>query len=534
MEKVGKKRFMLTMLVGLVLSGFAFAQKGGDLVIAMNGSSEPASLDGQIDPYQSAWLIDSLASDRLVFVNPDTAAYEPFLATGWETSDDGLSWTFTLRDDVMFQDGTPFNAEALQYNLERIKAPETASAQAADELGPITALEVVDEYTLKLTYEQPWSNLLDAFTSIPIWSPAALAQYPPGEFDQHLVGTGPFKLVEWVPNSFVRFEKWDEYDWGPSIKTEAGPVYLDSVTFRFIDEEVVRGTIITTDEANVVWELPTQYVVDYRDNPDYQLLTGYQAGTGLQYVMNVTRAPLDNLKVRQAIRHAVSSEGLNNLVYDGLNLEVYGALNSVHPCYNEAVADDYPYDLDKAAQLLAEAGYEDRDGDGIVEAYGVEGMAEGEPLNITWTALSRESLGEAIQAQLRMVGIDMDLEIVPGPVQLEKAQSKDFDLMYERQRSPTPSVLHQVWFSGNDRPGGWAWTGFADAALDELLEDIQVTLDPEASCDLAKEAQQIISNNAVQLPTVSEAVFYVLDSNVEDFQLGTEGNWFYLYNTYIE
>ena len=534
MKKARKINLILITLVGCTLSSLTFAQKGGDLIIAMNGSSEPASLDGQIDPYQSAWLINSLSSDRLVFVNPETAEFEPFLATAWETSEDGLSWTFSLRDDVMFQDGTPFNAEALKFNIERIKAPETASAQAADELGPITDIEVVDEFTLKLSYEQPWSNLLDALTSIPIWSPAALEQYPPGEFDQHLIGTGPFKLIEWVPNSFVSFERWDDYNWGPSIKTEAGPAYLDSVTFKFIDEEVVRGTIVTTDEANAVWELPTQFVADYRDNPDYQLLTGYQAGTGLQYVMNVTRAPLDNLNVRQAIRHAVSSEGLNNLVYDGLNLEVYGALNSVHPCYNEAVADDYPYDLERAAELLAEAGYEDKDGDGIVEAYGVAGMEDGEPLKITWTALSRESLGEAIQAQLRMAGIDMELEIVPGPVQLEKAQTKDFDLMYERQRSPTPSVLHQVWFSGNDRPGGWAWTGFADAALDETLEQIQVTLDPEASCTLAQEAQQIISDNATQLPTLSEAVFYVLDSNVKDFQLGAEGNWFYLYNTYIE
>lgn len=526
------KRFMLLML--LAVSTLASAQRGGDLIIAMNGSSEPASLDGQIDPYQSAWLMNSFVTDRLVFVNPETAQYEPFLATGWEISEDGLSWTFSLRDDVTFQDGEPFNAEALQYNIERIKAPETASAQAADELGPITEMNVIDEYTLELVYDQPWSNLLDALTSIPIWSPAALEAYPPGEFDYQLVGTGPFTLAEYVPDSFVRFEKWDGYNWGPSIKEEPGPVYLDSVTVRFVDEELVRGTIITTNEANMVWELPAQYVPDYRDNPDYALITGYQAGTGLQFVMNVTQPPLDNLQVRQALRHAVSSQGLNNLVYDGLYLEMAGPLNSVHPCYNSEVADDYPYDPERAQELLAEVGYEDRDGDGVLEAYGVAGMEDGEPLSILWTALSRQSLGEAMQAQLRMIGVDMELEIVPGPVQLERAQEKTFDLIYLRQRSPTPSVLHQVWFSGNDRPGGWAWTGFQDDALDDILEDIQVTLDPVRGCELAQQAQSIISANATQMPTLSQPMFYVLEDNIQGFQLGAEGNWYYLYNTYIE
>ena len=91
-----------------------------------------------------------------------------------------------------------------------------------------------------------------------------------------------------------------------------------------------------------------------------------------------------------------------------------------------------------------------------------------------------------------------------------------------------------MWFSGNDRPGGWAWTGFQDDALDDILEDIQVTLDPVRGCELAREAQSIISANATQLPTLSQPMFYVLEDSIQGFQLGAEGNWYYLYNTYIE
>lgn len=530
-------RFLVTIIAGtlLALTGAGVAQedKGGDLVIAMNGNSEPASLDGQIDPYQSAWLINSFSADFVAFTNPDTGEIEPFLATGWDTSDDGRTWTFHLRDDVIFQDGTPFNAEALKYNFERIRDPDTASAQAADELGPIASMEVVDEFTLRVNYDQPWVNLLNAMIRIPIWSPAALEQYPPGEFDNHLIGSGPFRLVEWVPNSHVRFERWDDYDWGPSIKTAPGPVHLDSVTWLFVSEESVRGRIVSTGEANVVQELPSQYVEDYRDDDDYTMLMGFQSGTGLQYVMNTRKAPLDDVRVRQAIRYATNQSMMNDLAYDGLYQETYGPLTQSHPCYDTSMMDAYPFDADRARELLDEAGWVD-DGGSVRVAQGVDGVEDGTPLEILWTGLSRQELGEVIQAQLASVGIALELEIVPGPVQLSRVQDQSFDLMYERQRNPTAAVLHQVWHSDNDRSGGWAWTGFQDDRLDQILDEIQATSDQARSCELASEAQRIVSDNALQLPTLAQPMFYVLADEVQDFVLGNEGNWFWVYNTYIE
>ncbi len=342
-------RLLTLAFLATATLGLAQGVRGGHLVIAFNGNAEPASLDGQIDPFQSAWLINSLPSDFIAFTHPETGAIEPFLATGWDIEDEGRTWTFYLRDDVHFQDGERFDAEALKYNFERIKAPETASAQAADELGPIVAMEVVDTYTLRLRYDRPWINLLNAMIRIPIWSPAALAMYPPGEFDHHLVGTGPFKLVEWVPNSHVTFERWDEYNWGPSIKESAGPAYLERVTMRFISENSVRGQIITTGEANMIQDLPSQYVADYRDQPGYELLMGFQAGTGLQFVMNVRKAPLDDLRVRQAIRYAVNAEMINELAHDGLYQIAYGPLTPSHPCVLEELSGAYPTDQARVA-----------------------------------------------------------------------------------------------------------------------------------------------------------------------------------------
>ena len=521
-------------VLALLLGSIALAQ-GGDLIIAMNGDSEPANLDSHLDPFDSAKVMNNFVADRLAFINPNGAQIEPHLATGWEISDDNLTWTFTLRQDVHFHDDTPFNAEAVKFNLDRILDPNTGSAEAAATLGPIASIEVVDEFTVSVTHERPWNNFLYSLaTQGVIWSPTALAGATPGEFSNMLIGTGPFRLAEWVPNSHVRFERWDDYNWGPSIKADPGPVGLDSITVKFIDEELVRGTIITTDEANVVWDLPAQFVADYEGDASYQVLNGFQAGTGMQYVMNVTRPPLDNLLVRQAIRFATNQEGLNNLVYDGRYLPMNGPLNSNHPCYNPDIEGRYSYDLDMAKSLLAEAGYEDRDGNGIVEAYGVDGVEDGTPLVVSWTALSRQAKGEALQAQLRLAGIDLQLEIVPGPVQLERAQTKTFDLMYERQRIALPDVLHIVWHSDNTGPGQWAWTGFENAELDGLLDEMLATVDPEGACNLARQAQVIIQENALQLPTLAQAVFYVLEDNIQNFELGAQGLWFYVYNTTLE
>ena len=111
-------------ILALLLGSAALAQRGGDLVIAMNGDSEPANLDSQLDPFDSAKVMNNFVADRLVFINPDGARIEPHLATGWEISDDNLTWTFALRQDVHFQDDTPVQRrEAVKFNLERILEP---------------------------------------------------------------------------------------------------------------------------------------------------------------------------------------------------------------------------------------------------------------------------------------------------------------------------------------------------------------------------------------------------------------------------
>jgi peptide/nickel transport system substrate-binding protein len=497
--------------------------------MAWDAAQEPSSLDGHIEPYHTAWLIDYMITDPLLILGPD-GEYHPALARSWTASPAADEWTFHLRSDVTFQDGTPFNAQALKYNIERILAPDTRSAEMAAHVGPVQNVEVVDDTTAVLHYDVSWVTVLDAFRRIPIWSPTAAEQWGVEEFGNHLVGAGPFTLEEWVPNDHVTLKRWEGYGGWNSISTSNGPAPLDRITIRFIGEAAVLGNVVSTRNAHLAMSLPTPYIGDYRNREGFRLMTGFQAGTGLAMVMNVRRPPFDDLRLRQALLYGTDQSAVNDLLFDGEYLTSDGPLNPVHPCYWEGNAQYYPHDPAMAVELLEEVGYVDRDDDGIREALGVNGIEDGTPLTIHWTILSRDEIWEAVQLQWRALGIDLVIDKVPGPIQLERVNARDFDLIYERQRSPDPMLMDMVWNSANDVVGGWAWTGFVDERLDEVVRKIRTVPDPEARCELAHEAQRIIMNNALMLPTLSEPIFYALSDALQNFELMSEGQFFYAHN----
>jgi ABC-type transport system substrate-binding protein len=189
---------------------------------------------------------------------------------------------------------------------------------------------------------------------------------------------------------------------------------------------------------------------------------------------------------------------------------------------------------EQARKLLDEAGWKSVEGKPIREAKGIQGVPNGTPLRIRYNTIHHKEIGEALQAQARRVGIDLQVELVPGPVQIDRVRRRDFDLMFLRQRSPDPLILDQVWNSRWDQPGGWAWTGFKDEKLDQTLDMLRSEPSFEKRCESAKQAQRIIMENALMLPTLTEPVFVALSPKVKDFQMGAEGNWFFLHSTALE
>ena len=495
---------------------------GGDLVIAMDGSSEPALLDGHIDPYAVTYWLNEFMTGELLCLDTDLEL-KPYLAKDWKVSDDGLSITFYLRDDVTFTDGTPFNAEAVKYNVERILAPETASVLRAQGIEPLDYAEVVDDYTIVMHLKEVNVAFLSAVTDAPIWSPTAAEQYGLGEFADHLTGCGPYMFEENMVRDHVTVVRNPDFKWPSACSGHptGTPAPLDSVTWKWIGEEAVRGGIIRTGEVNVV-EMPSQYAPDYSGDPDYRLVAGFNAGTGLGYAFNLEKAPFDDIRVRKAIMYAADRETINRKLYGGLYQPTYGPVNQGARCYWEGAKDMYPYDPEKAKELLEEAGWVDSDGDGIREKDGV-------PLAFSWAALHHPEIGEGLQGQLRDVGIDLEVKMIAGPVQIDMVTNRTFDLIYQRLQSDTgePSYLHSMFHSSNYGEGGWAWTGFKDDTLDELLDKAIVEPDQDQRCAYYVEAQKIIMENALRLPMLAQARYWVIDNSVRDFRLLPGAGGFY-------
>lgn len=501
--------------------------RGGNLILATRGSAEPASMDAHVDPYAITWLMNSFVADPLVFLTSE-GEYKPMLATGWTVSPNGLIWTLRLRQGVKFQDGATLDAAAVKFNIDRVMNPETRSALMANYLGVknFQKTEVVNPSTVKIYYTAPVPTVLWGLSILPIWSPAAVQKFG-RDFHQNLVGTGAFKMVEWRKGSHIRFQRVATYSGAPPSQEYAGPAYLNSITFRFVGEDAVLGEVLRSGEVNMVVELPAQALASYRNNPNFQVVAGYQPGAGMQFVMNTERPPLDDARVRRALRHAYDQDRMNQTLYDGLYVAVKGPVTKYTRCYWKGAEEVYKLDPERARTLLEEAGWRVNTRTGIREK-------DGRPLSISIVMLHHKEIGEYLGTQFRTIGVDLRVEVVPGPVQLQRATAGQFDLMYERLRSFEPDDLYSMWYSQNNHPGGWAWSRFQNPTLDQILLRTQATADPRERCRLFTEAQRIITESAVQLPTLDNPIYYAMHKSVKGFKLGAFGAWFFVKDMYVE
>jgi len=498
------------------------AVPGGALTIAWPADEEPANLDAQVDPYDSTKLLNSFIADPLIRLNWD-GRYIPALAAGWTISADGKIWTLTLRKGIKFADGTPLNAAAVKFNIDRIMNPDTHSAELANFLGAsnFKRTEVVNDATVRIVYSGPVPIALWGLSVAPMWSPAAVRRYGTA-FPQHLTGAGPFTLVEWTRGDHIRFVKNPAYAGVGPTGAHAGPPYLGQMTVRFVGDKGVLGQVLKSGEANLVVELPTDALPDYRNNPNYHVVLGYQPGTGMQFVMNTSRPGLNDLRVRKALRLAYDPNKINQTLYGGDYVTVRGPLTPSSRFYWKGGDGAYQYNPAGARALLDEAGWKLNPQTGLREK-------DGRPLSLTFVMLHHKEIGEYLSAQFKQVGVDLKVVVVPGPVQLQRAQSGDFDLIYERQRTFEPDgSLFAIWYSKNDKPGGWAWSRFHNDALDAVLLKTQSASSQQERQALWTQAQKMISDNVLSLPTVDDPVYYGMQSSVKGFKLGAIGDWFFV------
>lgn len=468
------------------------AQEGGGTLV-FGAWQTPDTMDPQKSGLAATGRILANVFDPLVWQFPGDDTVYPGLAESWEISEDGLEYTFTLRQDVTFHNGEPFNSTSVQYTFERLNNPVNGTL-ASVPLG-YNRVDIVDDYTATVVFESPYAPFLTLIAAgswrclAPEYTesnPEGMGLTPPG--------TGPFMVTDYVANSHVTLQRYDAYNWGPEAYFgRKGPALLDGIDWRIIAEASTRGATLESGEVDLIEEVvPAQYDT-LKGNA---ALTVYEQGTlgcPRSVQLNCEKAPTDDVLVRQAMVHAVDRSVVTDVIFRGTVPIAYGPLEPLTAGYNPEVESYYPYDVDKANELLDQAGWI-RDGDFR--------QKDGEQLNVLFIVQSNDNFDETaqvIQSQFREVGINLELTSEAQPTSFNTYNRGDQNLANIFWWGADPESLHSLYHSSQIE-AGFNWSHYSNPEVDALLEEGYVVSDPDSRLDLYRQAQLLIMDDAALIP----------------------------------
>ncbi|WP_410813987.1 ABC transporter substrate-binding protein [Micromonospora sp. 067-2] len=430
----------------------------------------------------------------------------PWLATGWQGTPDGRTYTLTLRDGISFSDGTPFDAAAVKANVDKLREPGYAPGVAAVQLRNLKAVDAVDPRTVRLTLTVPDVLILD-FLASPQGaqvSPKSLREaknLKAGGVD--VAGTGPFVLDRYVPGQELHYRRNPDYDSAPPTASHTGPAYLDEITYRFLKESAVRVGALTSSQVQVVEGVPATDQPLVTGNPKLRLSRELNSGSAYSYYFNVSHAPFDDLRVRQAFREALDVDTVLKSVYRDTATRAWSVISPSSPLYDKRLEGGYGGDSTKANGLLDQAGWATRDADG----YRVK---DGKRLTVRLVQSApfvrdrRDVLAQAVQAAVKQsAGIDLKVSLVDQGSANQAFERNEFEV-FDNSRADTDAgaalnlLLHSK--------GGINRTRVNDPRIDQLLESGQATADPTKRAGIYADLQQrVVAEQALALPLYAPA-----------------------------
>ncbi|APE41978.1 ABC transporter substrate-binding protein [Sulfitobacter alexandrii] len=399
----------------------------------------------------------------------------PGLAESWEISDDGLTYTFKLREGVTFHDGSTMDAEDVKFTLDRIIAEDSANAQKAL-YSAISEVNVIDPTTVEVKLSEPNGSMLFNLA----WGDAVIVA--PESIDnikQQPIGTGAFKFDSWTQGDQIVLSKNADY-WGT-------PAELEKATFKFISDPTAAFAAMMAEDVDVFAGFPApENMPQFEADPRFQVIVGSTEGETILSTNN-TRAPFDNVKVREAMAHAIDRQAIIDGAMFGLGTPIGTHFAPHNPAYVDLTSMS-EYDPEKAKALLAEAGFPD----------GFETT-----LHLPPPSYARRG-GEIIAAQLAEVGIKAQITNVEWAQWLETVfNGKDFGLTIVSHTEPMDIGIYANpdYYFQYDNP-----------ELQELMAELNRTTDPDARTKMLQDAQRMISEDYVNgylfqlaLPTVAKA-----------------------------
>ncbi len=391
------------------------------------------------------------------------------LAERWDISPDGKTITFHLRPGVTWHDGAPFTAEDCLFTYQKLRDPKVATPYGSSYMD-VAKAEVVNEHTFRVTYKEPFSPALES------WSMGVIPKHVldgkdlnTDEFNRKPVGTGPYKLKEWIAGQKIVLEANERYFEGrPNIDQYIYRIIPDSSTMF---QELLSGGVDMMG-LNALQYLRKSETRRIREN--YRKFR-YPANAFTYMGYNLTNLLFQDVKVRQALSYVIDRRSIIDGLLLGLGEPCTGPFSYVSWAYNPH-AKSYDYDPRLASRMLAEAGWKDRNSDGILEK-------DGKPFR--FTILTNQGNGERIHAaeiiqqNMKNVGIDAKIRVMEWQAFLEQIDKHSFDaiiLGWSMSRDPD---LYDIWHSSKTKKGEYNFVGYKNAEVDRLLVEGRRTFDME-------------------------------------------------------
>ncbi len=490
---------------------------GGTLVYA-SGDAEPACLDPHVGGNYPQALVSSQYLESLYTKDADGKLI-PWLAEDSTVTDDGLTRTVKIREGISFTDGTALTAESVKVNFEHLLDPETASSTGYLALGKIDSMKAVDETTLELKLKTPDNSLLESFSMpwVAIESPEALKRSQ-AENCAAPVGTGPFKVESWQKQEAVNLVRNEDYVRPVALEGNEGPAHLEAITWRFIPEAATRYAALQAGEVQVIDNAQPDTIAAAAKDPEIEHLDAPRPGASNRIELNSSKAPFNDELVREAFIHAVNVDAGIDSLFFGTAPRSHSALSSVEPLGYSAESL-FSFDPAKAAELLDEAGWSERDSEGY-RVKDNKRLSLAFPVSTSQSVPAEQSLFEQLQATAKESGIEIKINLLDLSSWYGELGKNDYDIVSAPYTKVGPSTLSVLFHSDSTIPAPSGYFAnhaqVKDPALDELLETAGSTNDPDERKDLYAQAQKLVLEGHYVLPLYDQQNHFLYSTNLKN------------------
>lgn len=477
-------------------AGGGAAAAGGTLTMGI--AATPDTLDPGATGLALTLLISMAMFDPLVWWLPDGkggSEFVPGLAESYTVSPDASVYTFKLRKDVTFHDGTKFDASAVKATYDHIVDPATKSKSGLGALGPYKETKIIDPYTVQIVFTAPNASFLhqQAAGNFGISSPAALKKYGPTGFGNHPVGSGPFMFSSYASGSQLTLVKNPAYNWGPAALSEKPPL-LDKLIFRIVTDDSGRYNALQSGQLQIAMNLPPNDISAAQKSGRYKQLTVQSIGTPIGMPINVTKPPTDDPLVRQAIMYAVDQKTLVSEVLFGVDTPAHTVLTPITPGYSAQSGALYSYDPAKAGALLDQAGW--KAGSGGVRVKNGQKLA----LEIIlYSDSGMELPTQFVVSELNKVGFTASTTVQPFATAQASFNSGAHNLGAFGYYGTDPYLLN-IWVNSDAIKAGFNWSHYDNPKMDALIAQANKTAADAARNALYEQISTTLMKDAIYLP----------------------------------